>query len=42
MQSLNLYIKNRTWINLNSIMFLDILCKTYLILILNVHEFLTA
>ena len=40
MKSLNLYIKDRIRININTIMFLDILSKANLILILNLHEIL--
>ena len=42
MKSLNLYIKNRIRVNINSVILLDILGKTNLILILNLHEILLS
>ena len=40
MKSLNLYIKDRTRIYIHAIMLLDIICKTDLVLVLDIHEFL--
>ena len=42
MQTLYLYIKDGTRINVDSVVLLDILCKTNLVLILDVHELLLA
>ena len=42
MKSLNLYIKNRVWINVNAVVLLNVLSQTYFILIFNIQEFLLA
>ena len=42
MQSLNLYIEDRSRINLNTVVLLNILRKANLVLILDVHELLLA
>ncbi len=39
-KSLYLYVKDGTRIDFNVIVLLDIFCKSYLILILDVHEFM--
>ena len=41
-KSLNLYIKDGTRIYLYTVVLLDVFCKTNLVLILDVHELLTA
>ena len=40
MQSLNLYIENRTWVYFHSVVLLDVLCQTQLVLVLDLHELL--
>ena len=42
MKSLNLYIKNRVWINVNAVVLLNVLSQTYFILLFNIQEFLLA
>ena len=40
MKSLNLYIEDRTWIYLYSVVLQDIFCQTNFVLVFDVHEFL--
>ena len=42
MKSLNLYIKDRTRIYIDTVVLLNVLGKTYLVLVLNIHEFLLS
>ena len=42
MQTLYLYIEDGSRINIDSVVLLDVFCKTQLVLILDVHEFLLS
>lgn len=42
METLYLHIEDRSWIYVNAVVLLDVLCKTDLILVLDLHKLLLA